>query len=394
MITPMSPGSSGGIPDQERDLQRDADTIPRPPAVPRRRVPAGWVDFILIAIAAADAAWDTGDISPAESVAAGVACIGLALRRRWPLLAYLMTLPSSWMLSLFVAPTVALYTLAVRTRSRWFLAVCVIATAMASAAPWPPEVSAVRTRTFVDFLYLSASTAIPVLLGQLAQTRHELSLRLVEIEEVRDHEQQLHAQAVLARERARIGREMHDVVSYQVSKIAVLAGALQVTATDPDTTETAGTIRKLSADTLDELRHMVTVLRAADCHTTELTPQPNLADLRNLLDTSGVRVDLRGDIPADIGAPAQLAIYRTTQEALTNIRKHAPGATATVQLWHDSEHVGVTISNTAPTRPALHLPSSRHGLIGLAERAALLHGHFRSEPTPDNGYRIELRLPR
>lgn len=97
--------------------------------------------------------------------------------------------------------------------------------------------------------------------------------------------------------------------------------------------------------------------------------------------------------PADISTTAQRAVYRTIQEALTNVRKHAPGARADVRLWHDAHHFGVTVTNTAPTRPTVALPSARHGLIGLKERAELLHGTLTTEPTPQGGYRIELRAP-
>lgn len=115
--------------------------------------------------------------------------------------------------------------------------------------------------TLVFFVYGLATAAAPVLFGQLLQAQRDLARRLVEIEEAREHERALHAQAVLARERAQLAREMHDVVSHQVSLIAVRAGALQVAAKDADAKEAARTIRSLSVTTLDELRTMVTLLR-------------------------------------------------------------------------------------------------------------------------------------
>ncbi|MER7101562.1 histidine kinase, partial [Streptomyces humidus] len=203
----------------------------------------------------------------------------------------------------------------------------------------------------------------------------------------------LYAQTVLARERAQLAREMHDVVSHQVSLIAVQAGALQVAAKDPDARDAARTIRTLSVNTLDELRHMVTLLRASGGRETELTPQPTLADLQQLIANSGIETTLSGGLPPGISTTAQRTVYRTVQEALTNVRKHAPGARAEVRLWHDARHFGVTVTNTAPTRPSVALPSARHGLIGLRERAELLDGTLTAEPTPQGGYTTELRAP-
>jgi signal transduction histidine kinase len=81
------------------------------------------------------------------------------------------------------------------------------------------------------------------------------------------------------------------------------------------------------------------------------------------------------------------------QESLTNVRKHAPGAGAEVVLAHDGGAVTVTITNTAPTRPTVPLPSSRHGLLGLHQRAALLGGTLTWAATPGGGWRNTLTLP-
>jgi signal transduction histidine kinase len=132
-----------------------------------------------------------------------------------------------------------------------------------------------RDRRFLAVYTLAA--AAPVLLGQLLQTRRDLSRRLEEIEEGKEHERALHAQAVLGHERAQLAREVHDVVSHQVSLIAVQAGALQVSAKEADSRAAARSIRALSVGTLDELRTMVRLLRASGGDATELAPQPTLA---------------------------------------------------------------------------------------------------------------------
>ncbi|MFG2347045.1 sensor histidine kinase [Streptomyces phaeochromogenes] len=362
---------------------------------PRAAWTARLTDALLVALAALDVWWQLDRDTPVEVVLSVAACAALAVRRRFPLPVFLLSLPAALFSSVVVAPLAALYTLAELSRDRRLLTVCATASAAASAMPWPLSeyASDDRTWTFVNFVYLLATAAAPVFLGQLVQARRDAAVRLVEIEEAREHERLLHAQNVLARERAQLAREMHDVVSHQVSLIAVRAGALQVGAPDPGSREAARTIRELSVTTLDELRHMVTLLRASGGRTTELTPQPTLADLRQLIGTSGIEVTLEGELPLGIGAPAQRAVYRTVQEALTNVRKHAPGATATVQLWHQVDELGLTVTNTPPTRPTLELPGSQQGLIGLGERAENLDGSFEAGPTADGGYRARLRLP-
>ncbi|MGN9763389.1 sensor histidine kinase [Streptomyces sp. SD31] len=359
------------------------------------RVPAPVVDLVLVAVAALDVWLNLWDDTRFGVALAAVGCAALAFRRRFPLGVFLLTLPVALTQDVAVAVLVALFTLAERSRDRRLLAVCVALTAVASSIPWPlaslTEVG--RTMTLVFFVYNLATAIAPVLFGQLIQARRDLARRLAEVEEAREHERALHAQAVLARERAQLAREMHDVVSHQVSLIAVRAGALQVAAKDADAKEAARTIRSLSVTTLDELRTMVTLLRASGGKSTELTPQPTLADLRKLVETSGTHTELTGELPPTVGTPAQRALYRTVQEALTNVRKHAPGANARVELWQDGDEVGVTVTNTPPTRPSLALPGSQQGLIGLRERADILHGTLDAGPTAEGGYRVRLRIP-
>ncbi|MFI1168901.1 sensor histidine kinase [Streptomyces sp. NPDC020801] len=359
-----------------------------------RRLPGPLLDAVPVGVSLLDvwAHWDPRE--PARMACALGAAFALLLRSRLPLLVFLLTLPAALFSDAVIAPLVALYTLASHTRHRSLLAVCALTFTLSDMTSWPsPIFDLTKTSTLITLGYTLATAAAPVFLGQLVQTRRDLSLRLVEVSEARDHEQLLTAQAALARERAQLAREMHDVVSHQVSLIAVRAGALQVGTRDPEAKEAAGTIRRLSVQTLDELRHMVTVLRASSGHPAELTPQPSLADLRHLVDSSGIEVKLTADVPDGLSPAVQRAVYRTVQEALTNTRKHAPGAAATVRIHLEGSAVHVTVTNTAPTRPALPLPSAHYGLVGLRQRAALLGGTVTSGPTLEGGYELRLELP-
>ncbi|MDX3520019.1 sensor histidine kinase [Streptomyces scabiei] len=359
------------------------------------RVPAPAVDAALAVVAAADVWLNLWDRSRPGLLLAALGCAALVLRRMFPLCVLLLTLPIALTQDVALAPLLALHSVAERSRDRRLLAACVALVAVASSTPWPPAglAEAGRTMTLITLVYNLALAVVPALVGQLVQAHRDLARRLAEVEEAREHERAHHAQAALAHERTRLAREMHDVVSHQVSLIAVQAGALQVSTGDADTREAARTIRSLSVTTLDELRTMVTLLRASDGRATELTPQPTLADLHDLVGSSGIEARLTGELPPGVGTPAQRALYRTVQEALTNVRKHAPGATAAVELWHDGDHVGVTVTNSPPTRPSLALPGSRLGLVGLRERADILRGTLESGPAREGGYRVRLRVP-
>ncbi len=356
------------------------------------------VDSGLIGVSAVEAVLNSDLELSAPTVLAGVAVCALVFRRQFPYLAYALTLPAVAVSGTVIAPLVALYTVAVRTRSQYVRLSASLAVAIAYAVPWPYDditdfaVGGIRG-VLITVIYAVLLAAAPAFLGQLVQARGELALRLREITQAREYEEELAAQTALARERAQLAREMHDVVSHQVSLIAVQAAALQVAARDAGTKSAAATVRGLAVTTLDELRHMVAVLRAAGGRTTTLAPQPTLADLHNLVSGSGIDATLDGELPDHLDTAIQRAIYRTVQEALTNVRKHAPGTPATVSLWRDGDGLGVTVTNGAPTRPALALPSDQLGLLGLRERAELLEGTITAGHTDDGGYRLRLCFP-
>ena len=328
-----------------------------------------------------------------------LAAVALIFRRRWPFIVFALTLPALFAADVLIAPLAALYTVAATSRARTLVLGCAVIAAAGKFLPWPPYPQDVAehfqhiTRVIFSAMYGAAPTA----LGFLVQTRRELSGRLAELTAGREREQRLVSQTVLAKERTRLAREMHDVVSHKVSLIAVQAGALRVTASDRAVGEAADTIRKLSVQTLEELRQMVGVLRADGGHVPQLAPQPGLPDLHRLIRDSGLDATAALE---EIGErrwpePIERAVYRTVQEALTNVSKHAPGAPVTVLITPNGDGLQVAVRNGPPAEPppASTLPGGRHGLLGLHERAELLGGVVQATPTADGGFLVEAVYP-
>jgi signal transduction histidine kinase len=356
------------------------------------------VDAAVVALALADSWLRAIDEERGLAVSL-LAALALVLRRRWPYVTFALTLPALYAAYVLVAPLVALYGVAVAARSRGPVLLCAVIAAVGKFVPWPPYPDDVvdELHHLPEVIFAALYAAAPVALGFLVQARRELSARLADLTAGREREQRLLADTVLTQERTRLAREMHDVVSHKVSLIAVQSGALRVTATDPDVREGAETIRGLSVQTLEELRQMVAVLRADGGHLPGLAPQPGLADLERLVQDSGLEAtaDLNAVGDRRWSEPVERAVYRTVQEALTNVSKHAPGASVAVVVVPWNEGLAVAVRNgpstLAPPTPVL--PGGGHGLLGLRERAELLGGVVRAAPTEDGGFLVEALFP-
>lgn len=361
---------------------------------------ARWLTLTVPALLAVADALLANDLSSKVQVDTSLlAAAALLLRRRFPVPVLLATLPGMQLGYIWLAPMIALYAVSVECR-RAVTGAAAAVVAVSEFVPWPWNELALswdRT-TALAAMYALLTGGAPVALGLLVRTRRELAVRLDELTRGQQRERDLLEQSVLARERARLAREMHDVVSHQVSLISIQAGALQVRAEDPAAVDqTARTIRQLAVKTLEELRQMVGVLRAAGGGDAgRLAPQPRLADLPRLITASGLDVDL--ELPGDgriWPEPLERAAYRTVQEALTNVRKHAPGSAVTVRVAGDAARLRVSVRNGpgAPGAVALLLPSGGHGLIGLRERAQQLGGACVAEATDDGGFLVRADLP-
>ncbi|WP_441251125.1 sensor histidine kinase [Kitasatospora sp. McL0602] len=362
-----------------------------------------WLMLALpVLLSAVDAALVAKGAAWWQLALSALAALALPLRRRRPVLVLLLVLPGTFFTYIWIAPIVAVYSVAAHRAQSRVTVLCATAFALAEFLHWPlsDHPLALDRDTALDAIQSVMLGAGPAALGLLSRTRHELASRLDELTRGRQRENRLLTEQVLATERARLAREMHDVVSHQVSLISVQAGALQVSTPDPTAKDTARTIRELSVRTLEELRQMVGVLRAAGLRPgVPLAPQPRLADLPRLVEDSGLTV--RAELsPGDRPWPESVerAAYRTVQEALTNIGKHARGSAVDVRIAARGSRLLVEVRNGPPPRPAgpapaPELPGGGHGLVGLRERAQLLGGTFTAVPTPDGGFVVRAELP-
>ncbi len=202
------------------------------------------------------------------------------------------------------------------------------------------------------------------------------------------------------RERARIARELHDVVAHHISMIAVQAENARLTTPGMP----GAGAQRLSAigDTaraaLTEMRRLLGVLREdASTEAAQRRPQPGLRQLAELLDEArdatgaGTRLILRGT-PVALDPGVELAAYRIVQEALTNSRRHAPGAAVDVELHYAGDALRLLIRDNGPG-PSAPAPASGHGLLGMRERAAAVGGQLRTGRAGTGGFLVEATLP-
>jgi len=236
----------------------------------------------------------------------------------------------------------------------------------------------------------TAIAVIVMLLVRLIVGSRDRQLRLAE------RERQVTAREAVVEERARIARELHDVVAHHVSTMVVQAGAERRSLGDgaEETAEVLGTIEQVGRGALTEMRRMVAMLRSDPDDA--LAPQPTLAQVDELvsqLRAAGLDAELRvtgerRDLPAGI----ELSAYRIVQEALTNVLKHADGATAIVEISYQAHALGVVVRDDG-RGGSRNLAEGGHGLVGVRERATMLGGRFEAGRQPDGGFAVRVLLP-
>ncbi len=242
-------------------------------------------------------------------------------------------------------------------------------------------------------------------IGDSLRTRRAYYAQLEERAERLQREREAQAKAAVAAERARIARELHDVVAHNVSVMVVQAdGAAYVLDASPDQAKQAlSTISQTGRLALAEMRRLLGLLRASDDSGGEYVPQPGVDQLGDLVDQvrgAGLPVDFAVDgTPRPLSSGVELTAYRIVQEALTNTRKHGgPDARATVHITYGDSELKMLIEDDG--RGAQHelyeeggADGLGQGLIGMRERIAMVGGTLSTGPRPGGGFRISAELP-
>jgi signal transduction histidine kinase len=340
----------------------------------------------------------------------------MLLRRRAPVMAlalttavgvtYTVTQQAKSPIGLFMACSAYMVVLRTERRTRAAAIVAVVAATVVAAAVYTDgELFA----NLVNGLVVLFGAAI----GEATQYRraylHELEERALRAEQSRDEE----AQRRVMEERLRIAHELHDVIAHHIALMNVQSGvAAHVLRTQPDEAERAlSLVRSGGRTVLQELTVLLGVLRRSGSPL-PTAPTPSLHELDALVRSftaAGVKIDWTP--PLSLGAlpdVVELTAYRIVQESLTNVLKHAPGATAHVRITREADALTVTITDTGPSResprpagapagpsgaPAGAHLGAGHGLIGMRERVAAVGGALVTGPEPSGGFGVRAVLP-
>jgi signal transduction histidine kinase len=302
-------------------------------------------------------------------------------RRRWPVPVAVATGALSAFSGIAAGPAV-LAAVSVATRRRW-TQIVVVALVSMTAGQTVVEVQPVQSDdpSWLTFTVNAVFTAGVLGWGMYIGSRRELIWTLRHRAERAESEQELRVAQARGTERARIAREMHDVLAHRISQISMHAGALSFRddLSADEMRASAGVIQARAHEALTDLRGVLGVLR--DAETGELLdrPQPTYADLPRLVSEareSGLNVDYDDLVQTDEPVPDVVGrtVYRIVQEGITNARKHAPGARLSIRVsGSPADGIDVWLRNPLGFGPSA-APGAGLGLVGLSERAELRGG--------------------
>ena len=362
-----------------------------------------------VAVAAAAAAFDVfiyvltrgrypDDVLAVSVLVLGLSAAALTVRRRFPIAVAitlaLALLVGTWLpaVQIFAMALVALFAVAATLRASGSVAVLV---GMAGAA----AISMARRDNQDPWFVIIVYTVVFVVVWGAGRWRRRVADREKEL--IEDREQR--AADAAREERLRLARELHDIVSHTVNIMTLqAAGARAVMDRQPEQVgRSLDVIEHAGVQAMNELHRLLGVLRSDSEAATDLSVQPQLSDIPQLIEVaraSGQRVelDLIGP-PGELDPSVELACFRVVQEGLTNARKYAgPDAMVRVNLQWAAPRLLVTVANE-PGRlerdDRMAALSTGHGLAGLTERVQLVGGELAAGATEDGGYEVQARLP-
>jgi signal transduction histidine kinase len=255
---------------------------------------------------------------------------------------------------------------------------------------FPPLLGTGDAPSWAAALGLAAWLLVLATTTEIVRIRRE---RTIEARRAREEEERLRTRD----EQLRIARELHDVVAHNLSLINVQAGtALHLIHDRPELAESAlGAIKSASKDALDELRSLVEVLRTGP-ERAPLRPTPTLADVDELVARSrdaGLPVELRvHGTRRPLPRPVETAAYRVTQEALTNVVRHAAASRTVIDLDYGVDALVVQVADEGPGASAGASPTGR-GIVGMRERVHALGGELEVGTVDHRGFRVRARIP-
>jgi signal transduction histidine kinase len=340
----------------------------------------------------------------ADAIAVGATTAPLAWRSAAPVIVVALTtgglalgtllgFPAGDLLVPYLAPLVALYSVGLHSSRPELLAAVAI-----GLGAYAVTVAASPSGGLSDMAYvvagMIAALAVGVAVRRMGLESDSLAARAVELERDRDEA----ARAAIAAERARIARELHDVIGHSISVMGIQAGAVRrvLPPEHEQEREALLAVERVGRDAVTEMRRLLGFLRPTDGLEPEAGPAPTLARLDDLVRAmrhAGVDVDLvvEGDLD-DLTAGRALAAFRILQEALTNALKHAPGSPVAAVLRRTPEALVIEVTN-APADAPPRSSGGGYGLVGMRERVALYGGTLEAGPTPARGYEVVARLP-
>ena len=349
---------------------------------------------LLSAVALAEIWLGNGDHRAFVSVVTLVATGSVAVRRRYPLAVGIVVpmlfavqqalITDPQILASAVAYFCDLYALAVWTTTRRFAIGVVTLISGSLLAALGPALSFATT-----FFFTAVSVIVMLLVRRVVGDRERRA-------QLAERERDVAAREAVVEERARIARELHDVIAHHVSMIVLQAGAERSVLDDSNasTRDVLETVERSGRSALTEMRRLLGMLRSDESD--PLTPQPSLGDVPVLvgqLREAGLPVELqiegeRRTLPAGI----ELSAYRIVQEALTNALKHGGDANARVHVRYRPDSLELEIADDGEGEDT-RAPGGGHGLVGMRERVALYGGRFQANPAPGGGFIVRVALP-